>query len=53
VLNGAAVVGLYKFLMTRGPLWKIWNPSKPPANGATPESQNTVPPEPVAAVHRK
>jgi len=24
VLNAAAVVGLYKFLMTRGPLWKIW-----------------------------
>lgn len=26
VLNAAAVVGLYKFLFTRGPLWKIWNP---------------------------
>ena len=25
VLNVAAVVGLYKFLFTRGPLWKIWN----------------------------
>jgi len=25
VLNAAAVVGLYRFLMTRGPLWKIWN----------------------------
>jgi cellulose synthase/poly-beta-1,6-N-acetylglucosamine synthase-like glycosyltransferase len=25
VLNAAAVVGLYKFLTTRGPLWKIWN----------------------------
>ncbi|HEV2577224.1 MAG TPA: glycosyltransferase family 2 protein [Acidobacteriaceae bacterium] len=24
VLNAAAVVGLYKFLFTRGPLWKIW-----------------------------
>jgi cellulose synthase/poly-beta-1,6-N-acetylglucosamine synthase-like glycosyltransferase len=29
VLNAAAVVGLYKFLFTRGPLWKIWKPSKP------------------------
>ena len=29
VLNAAAVVGLYKFLFTRGPLWKIWNASKP------------------------
>ncbi len=25
VLNVAAVAGLYKFLFTRGPLWKIWN----------------------------
>ena len=25
VLNAAAVVGLYRFVMTRGPLWKIWN----------------------------
>jgi poly-beta-1,6-N-acetyl-D-glucosamine synthase len=25
VLNAAAVVGLYTFLFTRGPLWKIWN----------------------------
>jgi hypothetical protein len=29
VLNAAAVVGLYKFLFTRGPLWKIWNSKKP------------------------
>ena len=27
VLNAAAVVGLYKFLFTRGPLWKIWRPA--------------------------
>jgi glycosyltransferase involved in cell wall biosynthesis len=25
VLNSAAVVGLYRFLFTRAPLWKIWN----------------------------
>lgn len=25
VLNAAAVVGFYKFLIMRGPLWKIWN----------------------------
>lgn len=25
VLNAAAVVGLYKFLFTAGPLWKIWS----------------------------
>jgi poly-beta-1,6-N-acetyl-D-glucosamine synthase len=24
VLNAAAVAGLYKFLFTKGPLWKIW-----------------------------
>lgn len=24
MLNAAAVVGLYKFLFSRGPLWKIW-----------------------------
>ena len=28
VLNAAAVVGLYKFLFTPGPLWKIWNSNK-------------------------
>jgi hypothetical protein len=30
VLNAAAVVALYKYLFTRGPLWKIWNPSGSP-----------------------
>jgi glycosyltransferase involved in cell wall biosynthesis len=29
VLNTAAVVGLYKFLFTSGPLWKIWNSGRP------------------------
>jgi cellulose synthase/poly-beta-1,6-N-acetylglucosamine synthase-like glycosyltransferase len=28
VLNVAAVAGLYKFLFTRGPLWKIWSPTR-------------------------
>ncbi|HEY0162400.1 MAG TPA: glycosyltransferase [Edaphobacter sp.] len=27
VLNIAAVIGLYKFLFTPGPLWKIWSPA--------------------------
>jgi cellulose synthase/poly-beta-1,6-N-acetylglucosamine synthase-like glycosyltransferase len=27
VLNAAAVAGLYTFLFTRGPLWKIWSPT--------------------------
>ena len=35
VLKAAAVVGLYKFLFTRGPLWKIWNSNKPEAIGPT------------------
>jgi cellulose synthase/poly-beta-1,6-N-acetylglucosamine synthase-like glycosyltransferase len=26
MLNAAVVVGFYKFLFTRGPLWKIWTP---------------------------
>jgi glycosyltransferase involved in cell wall biosynthesis len=29
VLNAAAVVGFYKFLFTRGPLWKIWGATNP------------------------
>jgi cellulose synthase/poly-beta-1,6-N-acetylglucosamine synthase-like glycosyltransferase len=29
VLLAAAVAGLYKFLFTRGELWKIWNSGKP------------------------
>jgi glycosyltransferase involved in cell wall biosynthesis len=32
MLNAAAVAGLYKFLFTTGPLWKIWSP-----NGRTTE----------------
>jgi hypothetical protein len=24
MLNAAVIVGFYKFLFTRGPLWKIW-----------------------------
>ena len=39
ILNGAAVVGLYKFLFTRGPLWKIWGTSNvtPTSPPQTPE----------------
>jgi poly-beta-1,6-N-acetyl-D-glucosamine synthase len=49
VLNAAAVVGFYKFLFTRGPLWKIWNSSNPPATGSTSESEHLTAMEPVAA----
>jgi cellulose synthase/poly-beta-1,6-N-acetylglucosamine synthase-like glycosyltransferase len=30
MLNAAVVVGFYKFLFTRGPLWKIWIPAASP-----------------------
>jgi poly-beta-1,6-N-acetyl-D-glucosamine synthase len=43
VLNAAAVVGLYKFLFTRGPLWKIWNSGKRGETGSTPETKNSTP----------
>ena len=29
MLNAAVVVGFYKFLFVRGPLWKIWTPTAP------------------------
>jgi cellulose synthase/poly-beta-1,6-N-acetylglucosamine synthase-like glycosyltransferase len=32
VLNAAAVVGLYTFLFTTGPLWKIWFPTAAPSD---------------------
>jgi glycosyltransferase involved in cell wall biosynthesis len=28
MLNAAAVVGLHRFLFTKGPLWKIWEPQQ-------------------------
>jgi len=31
VLNAAAVAGLYTFLFTRGPLWRIWSPTATPS----------------------
>ncbi|MGD0730476.1 MAG: glycosyltransferase family 2 protein [Terracidiphilus sp.] len=49
LLNAAAVVGLYKFLTTRGPLWKLWNSTEPLATGATRETHGVASTEPVAA----
>jgi cellulose synthase/poly-beta-1,6-N-acetylglucosamine synthase-like glycosyltransferase len=37
VLNTAAVAGLYTFLFTRGPLWKIWSPT--PSTGVPKEAR--------------
>ena len=35
VLKAAAVAGLYRFLFTRGPLWKIWTSDDPKVRTAT------------------
>jgi cellulose synthase/poly-beta-1,6-N-acetylglucosamine synthase-like glycosyltransferase len=43
VLKAAAVAGLYRFLFTRGPLWKIWTSRKQDARAATPGTGNIVP----------
>jgi hypothetical protein len=49
VLNAAAVVGLHKFLFTRGPLWKIWNSSKPVETSLAAEAEVLTQPEPIVA----
>jgi cellulose synthase/poly-beta-1,6-N-acetylglucosamine synthase-like glycosyltransferase len=49
VLNAAAVVGFYKFLFTRGPLWRIWNSNKHEAKELTVETENVLRPEAVAS----
>jgi cellulose synthase/poly-beta-1,6-N-acetylglucosamine synthase-like glycosyltransferase len=38
VLNAAAVAGLWKYLFTRGPLWKIWSPT--PATSISREARS-------------
>ena len=48
VLNAAAVVGLHRFLFTRGPLWKIWNSAKPMTDASTHQRDNLTSPKPVA-----
>jgi len=50
VLNTAAVAGLYKFLTTRGPLWKIWNAGPPQPAASTGETNSSVPQPSEAAV---
>jgi glycosyltransferase involved in cell wall biosynthesis len=49
VLNAAAVAGLYRFLFTRGPLWKIWNSSKSEPRRPTLETDGPVAPEAIAS----
>lgn len=41
-LNAAAVVALYKFLFTRGPLWKMWSGSKGVATAVVSSPQQDV-----------
>jgi len=48
VLNVAAVAGLYKFLFTRGPLWKIWNSPKQSSSISTAAVETLMPPRPGA-----
>lgn len=43
MLNAAAVVGLYTFLFTRGPLWKIWTPTQMPPAGTFAASGEPAP----------
>jgi hypothetical protein len=48
MLNTAAVVGLYKFLVTRGPLWRIWDAHRSQDNDKTsdtlqPDSSGPLP----------
>jgi cellulose synthase/poly-beta-1,6-N-acetylglucosamine synthase-like glycosyltransferase len=50
VLKAAAVAGLYKFLFTRGPLWKIWISHKPEERAIIPEATNSAPPDPFTTV---
>ena len=47
LLNAAAVVGLYKFLFTRGPLWKIWGPNKLVIKDSTPKTDTLHSPKPT------
>jgi glycosyltransferase involved in cell wall biosynthesis len=53
VLEAAAVVGLYKFLFTRGPLWKIWNANQPSANAAGSETVNPARPGSLGSAAEK
>jgi len=42
VLKAAAVAGFYRFLFTRGPLWKIWNSKAPARRSITAETERSA-----------
>ena len=41
MLNVAAIVGLHRFLFTKGPLWKIWEPARA-ADAHAPKRKTTA-----------
>jgi hypothetical protein len=43
VLNLAAVAGLWRFLFTRGPLWKTWSPTAAPTSAL--DRNDDIPPQ--------
>jgi len=47
ILEAAAIVGFYKFIVTRGPLWKIWTSHEPEKPTTTPETASPTPPTPL------
>jgi len=49
VLKAAAVVGLYKFLFARGPLWSIWTSNEPAQRTAITEAERSAVTEGVPA----
>lgn len=49
VLNAAAICALYKFLFTRGPLWKIWTSNRSEPTGPASETENLAPRKPPAS----
>jgi len=49
MLNAAAIAGLHRFLFTRGPLWKMWNSSRPVGTAATAEEVSAAPLEAIAS----
>jgi cellulose synthase/poly-beta-1,6-N-acetylglucosamine synthase-like glycosyltransferase len=49
VLKAATVVGLYRFLFTRGPLWKIWTSNSPAKKTVTAETERSAMTDPFPA----
>ncbi len=48
VLKAAAVAGLYRFLFTRGPLWRIWNSNVPATKSTSPATGDSTLADPFA-----